>query len=118
VPEELKEEKDFLTKMRFFRKGREFKRLYSEGRRYSRESFTFLVVTGAESAAGIVLSRKVGKANKRNKLKRRLRHYFRDFWLLTDRQVVVIGKKGSGFLNWLEVKGCLDSLQKAIGNRK
>ncbi len=104
--------------MRFFRKGTEFKKLYSEGRRYSRGCFTFLVMTGAESAAGIVLSRKVGKANKRNKLKRRLRHYFRDFWFLKGKQVLVIGKKDSGFLSWLQVRSSLDSLQKEIGNQE
>ncbi len=102
--------------MRFFRKSREFKKLYSKGKRYSSEYFTFLIETGFESAVGIVLSKKVGKANKRNKLKRRLKHYFRDFWSLEDKQVMVIGKKGSGFLSWQEMCSSLDAFQQKIGN--
>ncbi len=103
--------------MRFFRKNGEFKKLYNRGKRYSSEYFTFLIETSFESAVGIVLSKKVGKANKRNKLKRRLKHYFRDSWILEDRRVVVIGKKGSGFLSWQEVCFCLDAFQRKIESR-
>ncbi len=104
--------------MRFFRQGCEFTELYRAGSRYSCEFFTFLAKSSAESAAGIVLSKKVGKANKRNKLKRRLKHYFRDFWFLESKKVVVIGRKNSGFLSWQDVKNCLDEFQEKIGKSK
>ncbi len=104
--------------MRFFRNDREFKELYAIGKRYSSEYFTFLMAKDIESAVGIVLSKKVGKANKRNKLKRHLKHYFRDFGRLDNHKVMVIGKKDSGFLDWEDVCSSMNTFQeKTLGCR-
>ncbi len=100
--------------MRFFRNSREFKELYAIGKRYSSEYFTFIMAKDIESAVGVVLSKKVGKANKRNKLKRRLKHYFRDFGKLGNHKLLIIGKKDSVFLSWEEACSAMDTFQKKI----
>lgn len=61
------------------RRSEEFRRIRHGGRRFSTEHFTLFVAigNGIESRLGLTVSRKVGGAVVRNKVKRRVREFFR-----------------------------------------
>ena len=59
------------------------------------------VTPGQPSRLGLVLSRKVGKAHDRNRVKRRIREFFRQHRpdLTRDLELVVIAKPGAASLD-------------------
>lgn len=68
----------FPKQMRL-RKRKEFLAVYRQGKRYSGTAFTFWILKRDHGAGrlGITVSRKVGKAVVRNRIKRVVREYFR-----------------------------------------
>jgi ribonuclease P protein component len=91
-----------FSKRRRLRAHSEFRRVQSGGKRSSQGSIALLVersALGAEAEArlGMVVSRKVGMAVKRNAIKRWLREWFRTRGELLPRGVdlVVIAKRGA-----------------------
>ncbi len=80
------------------RKRFEFRRLRDEGRRVHTRSFVFCVASGAQPQArlGLTVSRQVGNAVRRNRIKRLLREAFRQGRTLVPpaADVVVIAKTG------------------------
>ncbi len=89
-----------LTKLPSIRLQRDFRRIFAVGRRYRRRYFT--AVIGASGEAGVcrtafVVSKKIGKAVVRNRVKRQMRHVT---WELlekreSNRDIVVIAKPGA-----------------------
>ena len=67
--------------MHRLRKNKEFNYIYKKGERVSTEHFTLFVVKSKfeNYKIGFSVSKKLGKANKRNKLKRRLREICRRY---------------------------------------
>ena len=68
-----------LTKPNYLRKRREFLRVQKTGRRFKRRHLVLIVAPGdsAEARVGFTVSRKVGEAVMRNKVRRRLREILR-----------------------------------------
>ncbi|MDO4778003.1 MAG: ribonuclease P protein component [Tissierellia bacterium] len=57
------------------RKNSDFVRSYSKGKRFSNKDFTLMIINNnlSNPRFGYTLSRKFGKANKRNKVRRKLK---------------------------------------------
>ena len=93
----------------------EFSKVAREGRRAAGAAFVLLVLTRAADVSespqrlGITVSRKVGGAVVRNRVKRRVREWFRRLRprLRDGIDVVVIGRSGAGGLSSRDTKGTL-----------
>ena len=93
----------------------EFGRVAREGRRAAGPAFVLLVwpraadVSGPPQRLGITVSRKVGGAVVRNRVKRRVREWFRRLRprLRSGIDVVVIGRSGAAGLSSRDTKGIL-----------
>jgi ribonuclease P protein component len=104
---------------------REYLALGKTGRRRHVPHFTLIASPAADHARlGITVSRKVGPAVVRNRLKRRLREIFRRHptRLLPHHDVLVIAKAGAGELRYLaiarELEGALTSWPGAPTGRR
>jgi ribonuclease P protein component len=87
---------------------KDFVNLNRLGKRYHTKHFLVIVkenVTGA-NRLGITVTKKIGNAVKRNKVKRLAREFFRlnKHHLSKDCDIVIIGKKNSFLLNFTELK--------------
>lgn len=87
-------------------KSKDYKQLHEVGRVYHTSHFVMLVKSGHEvSRLGLTVSRKVGNAVCRNRLKRWIRelfrHHYMQFSQATD--VVVIAKRQAGLLSHAQV---------------
>lgn len=84
MQEEEKVEKYFQRKLNikdyYLKKNRDFQKVYSKKRTDGNKTFTlFYKKNNLENKrVGFVITKKVGKANKRNKIKRRLREIYRE----------------------------------------
>lgn len=67
--------------MHSLKKNKEFNYVYKKGERVSTDNFTLFVVKSKffDYRIGFSINKKLGKANKRNKLKRRLKEVCRNF---------------------------------------
>ena len=92
----------------------DFLRVYQRHSRVSGQYFTLLVHPCYTEAprAGLVVSRKVGKAVRRNLVKRRLRAYLREHIEHTtmQRDIIVIARPGSAEATWQQHCQDLDRL--------
>jgi ribonuclease P protein component len=99
-----------FRKERRLRKRAEFVRGQSEGRRVSTAHFTLLVARSprvdAASRLGVVVTRKIGGAVTRNRIKRLCRECFRSWPELLPNGIdlIVIAKSGAGALGLAEVR--------------
>ena len=94
--------------LRFITSQREYREVYSKNYKREGNFFIFLVRKIPENlvAVGIVVSKKVGIAVVRNKVKRRIRAFIRENLSLlpTNRKIVIIAKPAAGTANWQEIK--------------
>ncbi len=103
-----------FQKKQKIRKRREYQAVYEKGRRVHSKSFVILLMPNDEGTTrfGITVSKKVGNAVRRNRIKRLLREYFRLnrdlFQDSTD--VVVIARKGMSLLNYRDLSRELDAV--------
>ena len=92
----------------------EFLDLFRRSRKVHTAHFILFSKAGRtrESRLGITVSAKVGNAVVRNRLKRLLRELFRRQYrkLLSQRDVVIVAKKGAGVLSWPEIHGEIESI--------
>ncbi len=88
------------------RKRSEYHEVYSDHRRFPGRRFTFLVYNGTAPHlfVGIVAGKRVGKAVKRNKVKRRIRAFIREHGQYHElpRKLLVIARIGAAEANWNE----------------
>jgi len=93
--------------MRFIKTTREYHEVYAKHEKRHGTLFLFLrqrIQESQERAVGIVVSRKVGKAVRRNLVKRRVRAFLRENpKQLPLGKLVIIAKQSSGTSNWAEI---------------
>lgn len=103
-----------FQKKQKIRKRREFQAVYEKGRRFHSKSFVILLMPNNEGTTrlGITVSKKVGNAVRRNRIKRLVREYFRlNRDLFQDSaDVVVIARKGMSLLNYRDLSRELDAV--------
>jgi ribonuclease P protein component len=105
--------KNFPTHCRV-RHSWEYGKIQRSGRRIKLKSFTVLYETRKEGPVrlGLVVSRKVGGAVQRNRVKRLVREFFRQNQekFPEHRDFVIVAKKGADKLTYTSVAGELKSL--------
>jgi ribonuclease P protein component len=96
--------------MRFITSGREYRIIYDDNAKYVGNLFIFLKKKTPENllSIGIVVSKKVGNAVVRNKIKRRVKAFFRENIFDVACDVVIIAKPDSATADWLSVKSELN----------
>lgn len=95
-----------FTKADRLRRRRDFLRVQTQGRRlYSRHFGVTLAPPEAEGPRlGLVVTKRFGKAARRNRMKRLLREFFRRHrGQLPCRDLVIMAKKGAEFLSYDQV---------------
>jgi ribonuclease P protein component len=107
-----------LTPLERIRRKRDFEALYRSGRRYRGRYFHLVYQANALEfpRIGVVVSRKVGNAVERNRIKRRVRTLFRRnkalFRKPTD--VILIARPDLAGLSWTELAGLYRSAVEGI----
>jgi ribonuclease P protein component len=94
---------------------REFQHVTRQGRRAASDAFVVLVVVDSAGGCprlGVTVSRRVGNAVVRNRVKRRIREWFRRErrWLPAGAEVLVIARPGAAILSFEEGGRALSSL--------
>lgn len=103
------------------KKNKEFNYIYKKGERVSTEHFTLFVVKSKYERfkIGFSVSKKLGKANKRNKLKRRLKEICRkDIKILPFRNYVLLAKDGAQEIDFVFLKEEIKKLFEKYEKKK
>ena len=94
--------------MYFITSKREYQNVYSENKKTEGDLFVFLKKKVLEDhfAVGIVVSKRVGNAVTRNKVKRRVRAFLREHEELqpTKVELIIVAKPAAGIAAWQEIK--------------
>ncbi len=103
----MKGEQKFPKRERILRPG-EFRELYREGTKYSVGEFLLFVKAGDQGPTriGFTVSRKIGNAATRNRIKRYLREVFRTQKgeLKPDLKMVIVARPGSEQLDFTQCR--------------
>jgi ribonuclease P protein component len=108
------------------RRPAEFQRVSREGRRVAEPAFLLLVApsaeagSGAQQRLGITVSRRVGGAVARNRVKRRVREWFRRArcGLRPGIDLVVIGRSAAASLSGRDTEGILCRMAHEAGAKR
>lgn len=100
------------------RKRKDFLFLYRKGKRYRGKYFNLIYLSNdfSFSRMAVVVSKKVGNAVKRNKIKRQMRTLFRrnKSLLKTSLDIIIIAKKEILESSWLTLQGDYFSALESI----
>ncbi len=97
--------------MKWIKKKQDFQEIYQNGRKVVGEYFVIIFLCNSgDLKAGIVVSKKVGKAVLRNKMKRRIRAYFREKNWNLSLKMIILTRHQSGNITWKQLNHDLDSL--------
>lgn len=102
------------------RKNNQFNYIYKKGERFYTENFSLFVVKSRYEnyKVGISVSKKLGKANKRNLLKRRVREIVRTSLIIPSFcNFVLLAKENAINLSFDELKNDLQKLFKKYENK-
>ena len=106
------------------KKNSQFNYIYKKGERVHTENFTLFVVKSRFETykIGFSISKKLGKANKRNLLKRRLREIVRQGNIPSHFNYVLMAKENATTLEFVELKKEVEKIfkkfQKKLNNGK
>ena len=103
------------------RKNNQFNYIYKKGERFHSENFTLFVVKSKykDYKIGISVSKKLGKANKRNLLKRRIKEIVRTSLTIPSFcNLVLLAKDNAVNLSFEELKIDLQKLFKKNESKK
>lgn len=93
---------------------KEFQQIYEQHHTLNSDFFRALCqkITEDNFYLGIVISKKVGKAVIRNKIKRRIRAFMRENETLipTGQKIVLIAKPSAATADWIQLKNDLNKL--------
>lgn len=108
-----------FTKKERLRLTNDFKKVYDRGKAYHSKKLVLFVLHTSNSMRriGFVAGKKVGKAVKRNKVKRLLREVYRlnKNRLISGLDLVIVAKKDSAELGFKEIEGEVLRLYKKAG---
>ena len=98
------------------KKNSQFNYIYKKGERVHTENFTLFVVRSKFSCykIGFSISKKLGKANKRNKLKRRMREIVRNLQVPSFCNYVLLAKENATKLEFCDLKKELEKLFEKV----
>lgn len=100
--------------MRFITSSKEYREIYSENTRISGVFFDFLnkKILDDEFSVGIVVSKKVGNAVIRNRVKRRVKAFLRENKTKHPLQLklLIIAKPSAGKANWQDIISDLNTI--------
>lgn len=100
-----------MEKQLSLRKNQDFKRVYKKSSAFRNREFTILIKNNGTSKPrfGFSISKKIGKANERNKLKRRLREIVRKKYKnINGVDLVIIPKVSCKDLDYKSLEKSLD----------
>lgn len=89
------------------RKQRDFSACYENGKKYYCSGFVIYALErpGEKARTGVSVSRKVGNAVLRNRIKRLLREFFRlNFHMLAELDIIVVAKKNASCTGLAEIE--------------
>ncbi len=107
--------------MHRLRKNKEFNYIYKKGERVSTKHFTLFVVKSKfeNYKIGFSVSKKLGKANKRNKLKRRLKEICRRYVKIPPyRNYVLLARNDAQNVDFIFLKEEVVKLFEKYGKKK
>ena len=98
------------------KKNSQFNYIYKKGEKVHTENFTLFVVKSKFSCykIGFSISKKLGKANKRNKLKRRMREIVRNLQVPSFCNYVLLAKENATSLEFCDLKKELEKLFEKV----
>ena len=98
------------------KKNSQFNYIYKKGEKVHTENFTLFVVRSRFSCykIGFSISKKLGKANKRNKLKRRMREIVRNLQVPSFCNYVLLAKENATSLEFCDLKKELEKLFEKV----
>lgn len=98
------------------KKNSQFNYIYKKGEKVHTENFTLFVVRSKFSCykIGFSISKKLGKANKRNKLKRRMREIVRNLQVPSFCNYVLLAKEKATKLEFCDLKKELEKLFEKV----
>lgn len=98
--------------MYFLKKTSEFNKVFNTVEKKIYGKFFILIISKnkeEELKIGLSIGKKVGNAVTRNRVKRRIKAYFRDFYSFkVNKSVVLIGKPQAGESSWKQIKNDLN----------
>lgn len=114
-----------FPKQQRLRKRREFLAVQARGRKIQGRHFVLLVLPGGRGRVGITVSKKVGNAVVRNRVKRLVREFVRNArplgggwsgpaWLPEDKDVVVVARRSAAALQQAEVDADLGAQRRRL----
>lgn len=111
-----------MEKQLSLRKNRDFERVYKKSKAFYNRDFTILVRNNGykNPRFGFSISKKIGKANQRNKLKRRLREIVRlNYSSINNVDIVIIPKKHTVDFTYDHLRSSLEHIfNKAIKQKR
>jgi ribonuclease P protein component len=102
-----------MVTLQRMKKNSEFKKVYSEGRYYVEKYLVLYAIRNSSdyNKVGFSVSKKVGKAGTRNKVKRLMREYYRllECQVKKGFDIIFTARQGSAEQDFQTFKNCMES---------
>lgn len=118
----MKEVSERFPRKEVLRGRKNFERVYDNGEVYRTQHIVLFCLKGTVEGrrAGFVTSRRLGKAARRNRIRRRLREAYRKrrARLRQEAHLVFVARRGAAELEWERLTGEMDTLLEKAGLKK